>query len=134
MYNSYFYVVEDPTVDPVKKFFYQGKGFADQCDGGVALHNNLDSFLSKETYRKLMDVAVIAGCNYFTYNIPATICNDCGYRDKRYLHECPKCGSKNLDYESRIIGYLRRISNWSEARQKEAKRRYYAHINKDDNV
>lgn len=129
LYNSYFYIVEDESVDPVKKFYYQGTGFATECDGGVAYHCNLDSFLSKKVYRMLMDVAVKAGCNYFTYNIPATICNDCGYRDKRYLHECPKCGSKNLDYETRIIGYLRRVSNFSEARQVEASKRAYGKVN-----
>ena len=128
LYNSYFYVVEDTTIDPVKKFYYQGHGFADVCSGGVALHNNLSEFLSKRQYRYLMDVAVKAGCNYWTYNIPATICNDCGYRDKRYLHECPKCGSHNLDYETRIIGYLRRVSNFSEARQKEAAKRAYGKV------
>lgn len=128
LYNSYFYVVEDTTIDPVKKFYYQGHGFADVCSGGVALHNNLSEFLSKKQYRYLMDVAVKAGCNYWTYNIPATICNDCGCRDKRYLHECPKCGSTNLDYETRIIGYLRRVSNFSEARQQEAARRAYSRM------
>jgi len=128
LYNSYFYVVEDTTIDPIKKFYYQGEGFASVCSGGVALHNNLSEFLSKKQYRLLMDVAVKAGCNYWTYNIPATICNDCGCRDKRYLHECPKCGSKNLDYETRIIGYLRRVSNFSEARQLEASRRYYGKV------
>lgn len=128
LYNSYFFVVEDTSIDPVKKFYYQGTGFATECDGGVANHVNLDSFLTKRQYRLLMDVAVKAGCNYFTFNIPATICNDCGCRDKRYLHKCPKCGSTNLDYETRIIGYLRRVSNFSEARQLEASRRYYGHI------
>ena len=131
LYNSYFYVVEDTTVDPVKKFYYQGEGFATECDGGVALHNNLSEILSKRQYRFLMDVAVKAGCNYFTFNIPATICNECGCRDKRYLHECPKCGSTNLDYETRIIGYLRRVSNFSEARQQEAKRRAYNRLERD---
>ena len=129
LYNSYFYVVEDETIDPVKKFYYQGHGFADVCSGGVALHCNLSEFLSKKQYRYLMDVAVKAGCNYWTYNIPATICNDCGCRDKKYLHECPKCGSTNLDYETRIIGYLRRVSNFSEARQKEAAKRAYSTTN-----
>ena len=126
LYNSYFYVVEDPTVDPVKKFYYQGKGFATECDGGVALHNNLSEHLSKEQYRKLMNVAIKAGCNYWTYNIPNTICNDCGNIDKRMLHKCPKCGSTNLDYATRIIGYMKRISNWSEIRQLEGSMRYYA--------
>ena len=128
LYNSYFYVVEDETIDPVKKFYYQGYGFATECDGGVALHSNLQEFLSKRQYRFLMDVAVKAGCNYFTFNIPATICNDCGCRDKRYLHECPNCGSTNLDYETRVIGYLRRVSNFSEARQKEAAKRAYSRL------
>ena len=103
-YNSYFYPVEDRDLDPVIKFFYQGKGFADICSGGVALHNNLDEHLSAEQYRKLMDVAVQAGCNYFTYNVMNTICNDCGYISKSTLDECPKCHSHNLDYATRIIG------------------------------
>lgn len=128
LYNSYFYVVEDTTIDPVKKFYYQGQGFATECDGGVANHVNLSEFLTKKQYRFLMDVAVKAGCNYFTFNIPATICNDCGCRDKRFLHECPKCGSHNLDWETRVVGYLRRISNFSEARQKEASKRAYGKV------
>lgn len=128
LYNSYFYPVEDETIDPVSKFFYQGHGFADVCSGGVALHNNLSNHLTKDQYRKLMDVAVKAGCNYFTYNIPNTICNKCGHIDKRYLHVCPECGSEDLDYMTRIIGYMTRISKWSEPRQEEAKRRYYGDL------
>ena len=128
MYNSYFYVVEDPTVDPISKFFYQGKGFATECDGGVALHNNLDSHLTKGQYRRLMDVAVKAGCNYFTYNIPNTVCPECGHIDKRYLHACPNCGNTKLDYGTRVIGYLKLVSNFSEPRQEEAHRRYYGKV------
>jgi ribonucleoside-triphosphate reductase len=30
---------------------------------------------------------------------------------------------------TRIIGYLKRVSNFSQARQEEASRRYYAHAN-----
>ena len=95
--------------------------------GGSALHMNLDEHLSKEPYLKLLKVAAKEGCNYFTFNIPNTVCNECGYIDKRYLHECPKCHSKNVDYMTRIIGYLKRVSNFSQARQEEASRRFYAH-------
>ena len=124
-HNSYFYRVEDEN-SAVDRFYYQGRGFADVCSGGVALHNNLSDHLTKEQYRKLMDVAVDAGCNYFTYNIPNTICNECGFISKHMLHSCPKCGSENLDYATRIIGYLKRISNFSEVRQREAAKRYYS--------
>ena len=132
LYNSYFYPVEDPNINPVSKFYYQGTGFADICSGGVALHCGLDDHLTKNQYRLLMDIAVKAGCNYFTYNIPNTICDDCGHIDKRYLEKCPVCGSENVDYMTRIIGYLKRISRWSEARQIEGKRRYYAHVDSND--
>ena len=134
LYNSYFYIVEDETTDPVQKFYYQGQGFATECDGGVANHVGLDSHLTKKQYRALMDVAVKAGCNYWTYNIPNTVCNDCGYIDKRMLQECPHCHSKNIDYATRIIGYLKRISNFSEIRQKEAAQRAYYHINENDKL
>lgn len=128
LYNSYFYIVEDKTIDPVSKFYYQGKGFATECDGGVALHNNLDEHLTKEQYRMLMNVAIDAGCNYFTFNIPNVICNKCGHISKNYLDHCEECGSTDIDYITRIIGYLKRVSNFSEARQVEANKRYYGNL------
>lgn len=124
-YNSYFYAVEDTSLTIFDKFKLHGKEYVKYLDGGSALHMNLEEHLTKDQYRNLLKVAATNGTNYFTFNIPNTICNDCGHIDKRYLHECPKCGSKNIDYATRIIGYLKRISNFSEARQKEASKRYY---------
>lgn len=124
-YNSYFYAVEDTSLTILDKFKLHGKEYVTNLDGGSACHVNLEEHLTKDQYRNLLKVAAVNGTNYFTFNIPNTICNDCGHIDKRYLHECPKCGSKNIDYATRIIGYLKRISNFSEARQKEASKRYY---------
>ena len=124
-YNSYFYAVEDTSLTIFDKFKLHGKEYVKYLDGGSALHMNLEEHLTKDQYRNLLKVAAANGTNYFTFNIPNTICNDCGHIDTRYLHECPKCGSKNIDYATRIIGYLKRISNFSEARQKEASKRYY---------
>jgi ribonucleoside-triphosphate reductase len=124
-YNSYFYVVEDTSADPVIKFRYQGINFTGCCDGGSALHNNLDEHLSATQYRMLMDVAIKEGCNYFTYNVMNTICNECGHISKHTLEKCPKCGSEDIDYGTRIIGYLKRVSAFSAARQIEADRRAY---------
>lgn len=126
-YNSYFYAVEDTSLTVLDKFKLHGKEYVQYLDGGSALHMNLDEHLSKEQYRNLLKVAAVNGTNYFTFNIPNTICNDCGHIDKRYLKECPKCGSKNVDYATRVIGYLKRISNFSQARQEEASRRFYTH-------
>lgn len=126
-YNSYFYAVEDTSLTILDKFKLHGRDYVTNLDGGSALHMNLDEHLSKEQYRNLLRVAAVNGTNYFTFNIPNTICNDCGHIDKRYLKECPKCGSKNIDYATRVIGYLKRISNFSQARQEEASRRFYTH-------
>ena len=125
-YNSYFYVVEDDSLNIVDKFKMHGAPYIEHLTGGSALHMNLEEHLSKAQYRQLLRVAAKEGCNYFTFNIPNTICNDCGHIDKRYLKKCPHCGSENVDYMTRIIGYLKRVSNFSQARQQEAERRFYA--------
>ena len=128
-YNSYFYVVEDDSLNIVDKFKMHGAPYIEHLTGGSALHMNLEEHLSQAQYRQLLRVAAKEGCNYFTFNIPNTICNDCGHIDKRYLKKCPHCGSENVDYMTRIIGYLKRVSNFSQARQQEAKRRFYAGAN-----
>ena len=125
-YNSYFYVVEDESTNPIDKFQLHGKEFTQYLDGGSALHCNLDEHLSKPQYEHLLKYAIHTGCNYFTFNIPNTICNDCGHISKHRLQKCPKCGSENLDYATRVIGYLTRVSKWSADRQIEQSKRFYA--------
>ena len=127
-YNSYFYVVEDEQTDIIEKFRLHGRRFIEHLTGGSALHMNLDEHLSAPQYRQLLRIAAKEGCNYFTFNIPNTLCNDCGHIDKHHLRECPHCHSTNLDYLTRIIGYLKRVSNFSLDRQKEASHRYYQKV------
>ena len=127
-YNSYFYAVEDDSLSVIDKFKLHGAPYIEHLTGVSALHMNLEEHLSKDQYLQLFKVAAKEGCNYFTFNIPNTVCNDCGHIDKRYLKECPVCKSKNVDYLTRIIGYLKRVSNFSQARQAEAERRYYAKV------
>lgn len=128
-YNSYFFVVEDDSLNVLDKFKLHGKHYIEHLTGGSALHLNLEEHLSQKQYRQLLRTAAIEGCNYFTFNIPNTVCNDCGHIDKRYLKSCPHCQSTNIDYLTRVIGYMKRVSNFSEARQKEASKRHYMRIN-----
>lgn len=128
-YNSYFYIVEDESINVLDKFKLHGKRYIRHLTGGSALHVNLEEHLSQKQYRQLLRVASKEGCNYFTFNIPNTVCNDCGHIDKRYLKKCPVCNGNDLDYLTRVIGYMKRISSFSEARQKEAEHRYYAKYN-----
>jgi ribonucleoside-triphosphate reductase len=125
-YNSYFYVVEDEKTNILDKFRLHGKKYIEHLTGGSALHMNLEEHLSKEQYQHLLSVAAKEGCNYFTFNVPNTVCNQCGHITKHNLKECPKCHSKDVDYLTRVIGYMKRVSNFSVSRQKEATERHYA--------
>lgn len=127
-YNSYFYIVEDESLNIIDKFRLHGKKYIEHLTGGSALHMNLEEHLSKIQYQHLLRVAIQEGCNYFTFNIPNTVCNVCGHIDKNNLKKCPKCNSHDIDYLTRIIGYMKRVSNFSQSRQLEANKRHYATI------
>lgn len=127
MYSSYFYNPEDENVSILDKFTLHGRRFSSKCDGGMALHQNLKEFLTQEQYRKLLKFAAKNGTSYFTFNVMGTVCEeeDCGYIDVHTLDKCPKCGSTNVSHLTRIIGYLKKIKDFSEPRQIEANKRIY---------
>lgn len=124
-YNSYFYKVEDESLNEIDKFRLHGGDMIRYLDGGSALHLNLREYPDAEQYYQMMCIAAREGCNYWTTNIMTTICESCGYIDKHTLEECPKCGSKSVSHATRIIGYLKKISNFGKDRQLEAARRFY---------
>lgn len=127
MYSSYFYNPEDDSLSMIDKFKLHGNEYVKHLDGGSALHMNVAEHLTKDQYRQLLKTAAHYGTNYFTFNCRNTVCNDCGYISKDTLEVCPKCGSHNLDYLTRVIGYLKRVSSFSEMRQVEAAHRFYNH-------
>jgi len=65
------------------------------------------------------------GCNYFTFNVPMSKCLDCNHVVNGPVGKCPKCGSTNIDYYTRVIGFLTPISNWSPERKQEFFERLY---------
>lgn len=124
-YNSYFYVVEDESIDFVDKFSLHGHDVIQYLDGGSALHLNLEEYLTMQQYLKVIDNAARVGCNYFCTNVKVTICNECDKITKKTVSNCPHCGSEDIDYATRVIGYLKRVSSFSSARQQEHQRRFY---------
>lgn len=124
-YNSYFYVVEDEQINHLDKFVLHGEQMTRYLDGGSALHLNLEEKLSEQNFLNLYNIAARTGCNYFCVNVRITICNDCEHIDKRSLVRCSDCGSEDIDYGTRIIGYLKRVSAFSAGRREEHDLRYY---------
>jgi ribonucleoside-triphosphate reductase len=123
-YPSYFYLPDAPyTID--EKFSLHGEEYVKYLDGGSAAHINMEEHPDLDGYEALMALAARKGCNYYCFNIPATVCEDCGFIEKRKLDKCVACGSTNIDHATRVIGYLKKISSYSKERQKEALTRYY---------
>ena len=124
-YNSYFFPVENEHINVIDKFVLHGKQYNQYLDGGSALHLNLEEYPTKEGFRKLLDVAASTGCNYFCFNVKVTVCRTCGHIDKRTLYQCPECKSGEVDHATRVIGYLKKVSSFSNTRQAEEELRYY---------
>ena len=127
LYNSYFYLADDPDTSVLEKFRLHGREFTELLDGGVGLHCNLEEHLSKTQYLKLIDFAIANGTTYFTFNIPNSECSNpsCHHIIKTPLDVCPKCGSP-MRLWTRIIGYMRPLDNYDYFRKIEAMRRHYA--------
>lgn len=133
-YNSYFYVVEDETINSLDKIMLHGNETIKYLDGGSALHLNLEETPNKEGFIKLIYATAKAGCNYFCFNIRITICNDCLHIDKSTLYSCKECNSRDVDHATRVIGYLKRVSNFSSGRQKEHHLRHYHAKERNDSL
>mgnify|MGYP004635564513 CR=1 FL=1 len=125
-FSSYFFRQWDDKLSVLDKLKLHNKEVNQYCGGGQACHIHLDEHLSEEQYTKLINFAVHEGCNYFTFNIPMSECKDCKHVVNAPVHECPVCGSKNIDWWVRIIGFLRPISAFSKTRQIEASKRVYS--------
>jgi len=133
-YNSYFYVVEDEQTNSLDKFVMHGNELIEFLDGGSALHLNLDEKLTEDGYLSMLNIAATTGCNYFCINVKITICNECEHIDKRTLCECSSCGSEDVDYGTRVIGYLKRVSSFSQGRRKEHQVRHYHRKQQDTSI
>ena len=130
LYASYvFKPNENDSV--LDRLYMMSNHFAmDKMSGGAAAHINLDSHLSKAQYKHLLNYCGEVGCTYWTVNVPNSEC-ECGYITKHPISKCPKCGSTNITYYDRVIGYLTKIKDWSAGRQIEQKTRVYS---KEDNI
>ena len=124
-YNSYFYAVENDNINIIDKFILHGKELIQYLDGGSALHVNMETYSTKESYNKLIKLSAKCGCNYFCFNVKITICEDCGFINKNTKEHCTKCNSKNVSWATRIIGYLKKIKSFSDKRQVEEAYRIY---------
>ncbi len=127
LYASYIFKPNDKKLSVLGRIKLHGAEYiGEYLDGGSAAHINLEEHLSAKQYEKLLKYAAEVGCQYFTFNIPNSECEECGFISRIAITKCPKCGSTNISLWDRIIGYLTKIKNWSSGRQIEQKTRVYS--------
>ena len=91
--------------------------------GGTVLHifggERIDDIESMKNFvKKVCDNYHLP---YFTFTPTFSICQNHGYLNGEH-HYCPHCNSKCEVY-SRVVGYLRPVSQWNEGKQEEFKMR-----------
>lgn len=131
LYASYIFKPNDKNISILEKIKLHGNNYIGQyLDGGSAAHLNLHEHLTSSQYKVLLRYAAKEGCQYLTFNIKMTSCNDCGHIENKPVEVCPKCGSTKLTSWTRIIGYLTAVPNWSEGRREEFKTRVFEEVEK----
>lgn len=126
LYASYIFKPNDKNISVLDKIAMHGRDYiGDYLDGGAAAHINLEEHLTSKQYDRLLRHAADNGCQYLTFNIPISQCDECGHIVNAPVDKCPKCGSEKITTITRIIGYLTAVKNWSDGRRKEFKTRVF---------
>ncbi len=95
--------------------------FFDILDGGNIHHIFLSEYNSdyKGLKEFAMNVIKNTKIGYFSFTKILTACKDCYHVEQSKLDTCTSCGSKNVDYISRITGYLSNLQSWNAAKKQE---------------
>lgn len=92
--------------------------------GGTVQHiflgENPEPEKLKEFIRQVFDKYTLP---YISITPTFSVCFECGYIEGEQT-VCPKCGSECEVY-SRVVGYLRPVSNWNDGKKEEFKDRKY---------
>jgi len=94
-------------------------------DGGNIMHIFLgEGYPDPRGVKSLaMKIAETTQTGYYAFTKDMTVCKDCAHVTMGLIEACEKCNSDNLDYISRITGYLQAVSGWNEGKKQELKDR-----------
>jgi ribonucleoside-triphosphate reductase len=122
-YNGFFFPVEDASWSLTDKAMVHGGDVADALDGGQALHIYGRKRYTKDQYKHLIRTMIKYNVPYFCHNVPRPVCDECCTIGVEPYETCPKCGARIKDWLERIVGYQKRVSSYSEPKQREYERR-----------
>ncbi len=90
-------------------------------DGGNIMHIFLgEGYPDPRGVKSLaMKIAKNTQTGYFAFTKDMTVCKDCAHVTMGLREACERCNSDNLDYISRITGYLQAVSGWNAGKRQE---------------
>nr|AAU85395.1 oxygen-sensitive ribonucleoside-triphosphate reductase [uncultured archaeon GZfos12E1]QNO53875.1 hypothetical protein LBDBNMAG_00006 [Methanosarcinales archaeon ANME-1 ERB6] len=90
-------------------------------DGGDIMHIFLGEGYPDSRGIKSLAMKIARGTQtgYYAFTKDMTVCLDCSHVAMGLKEECEKCHCTNLDYISRITGYLQSVSGWNEGKKQE---------------
>ncbi len=91
--------------------------------GGVIKHIFVHRPLEPTKVSELMLEVLKTDIVYVSYTPTQCVCLDCGYRTTQLIWECPKCGSKDIEQWTRIVGYYRPVRQFNPGKRAEFKAR-----------
>ncbi len=96
--------------------------------GGISHLNVGEKLTSVDQMKKLIDYAIICGCDHFAVNYNFCKCKNSHITVAGPVPSCPICAAPITEHYTRIIGYFTPVSAWNRGRQEEHKKRIF----KDD--
>lgn len=109
-------------VDLMKRIEVEGE-LQEHCTGGSISHLNLNGRPEPESLYKFTEsIFQRSKLRQFAFNSGFTSCS-AGHNSMGIYQKCPDCGSTELEFTTRIVGYFVPLSSWNKAKQLEFKTR-----------
>lgn len=123
-YTNGTHLAPDSGIEITEKLRIESKFFP-VLDGGNIAHiwlgeRNPDP---EGLYEFGMNLAKNTQTGYFAFTRDFTVCRSCGSTSPGICKNCEKCESDDIDYMSRITGYLSNVSAWNAGKRQELKDR-----------
>ena len=84
--------------------------------GGGIVHIQVASDTTSQQNEKLIRYACSVGCEHFALNRVYSRCKDCG-KVVNYKEDKCECGSENVEYLTRVVGFFTPIDSWNKTRR-----------------
>lgn len=133
-YTNSFHVRPSANIPLWERLKLEG-AFHALTDGGAMTH----VWLSEQNpspdgiFDMTKKIATQTAIQYFSFTKDFSVCSTCNYTIGGMIEKCPNCGSKNIDWWSRITGYYQNVAGWNKGKLAELKERKRYGVGNGDN-